>query len=62
MRHGIEVTGTYEEIKRFCNEVIDFAERQMSVMDAEDASKAVFSYENAYRRMYSVEIPRDEEK
>ena len=62
MRHGIEVTGTYDEIKRFCKEVIDFAEGQMSFMTAEDAAKAVFSYENAYRRTYSVEIPRDEEE
>ena len=61
MRHGIEVCGTYEEIKRFCNEVIDFAERQMSVMAAEDAAKAVFSYENAYRKLYSVEIPREDD-
>lgn len=61
MRHGIEVTGNYEEIKKFCNEVIDFAERQMSVMTAEDAAKAVFSYENAYNKRYSVTIPQGEE-
>jgi hypothetical protein len=62
MRHGIEVCGTYEEIRGLMKEVENYLKESMGSLDPDDAGKAEFNYvHNNYRKSYSVEIPVNDE-